>query len=258
MLKVHILGSGSKGNCSVIETPQMRIMVDVGLSSKRICQGLARVGLTARDIDAILLTHEHSDHICGLKVFSKQCHAPLYVSNLLKTELCYRLGDLNYVVFESGSSFYLGSILVQSFKVQHDCIDPVGYSFKIDDRQLAFVTDSGCVTNNIRQVVGASNFLYLESNYDNDMLLNHAERPMHLKQRIANNHGHLSNAQASALLAECHRPHLQQLVLAHLSDDCNTSELAVASMQAALQQSANTHVQLHCVSQKESLSLNIV
>ncbi len=233
---VTLLGSGSAGNSALVESSGARVLVDAGLNAKQITLRLAALGVEPGMLDAILLTHEHCDHVQGLRVFCKRTPVPVYCTPLTyerlgQTELA---GYKNVRKFVDGSEFSIGDMGVQAFRVTHDAVDPVGFVFHHAGRKLGFLTDLGHCSNLVRERVRGVNTLVIETNYDEKLLQNDTRRPWAVKQRITSRHGHLSNKMAATELAQLLEHGLERAVLGHLSRDCNTPELAVETVRAAL------------------------
>lgn len=210
-LHLHILGSGSKGNCALIEGPQGLIMVDDGLSRRETLKRMAELGLSADNVSALLITHEHSDHIKGLDVWCKHWHGPLFASRgtLSSKE---NLSHLPVEEFDPGDTLSIAGIHVQTYSTSHDVINPVGYRFDTleDCRVLA-----------------------LESNHDVTML-REGEYPRFLQERILSARGHLSNGQAAEAARELVTERTEQLIAMHISQDNNRPSLTVKSYAKAL------------------------
>lgn len=220
------------------------VLIDVGLSSRQIERRLGALGLAARDVAAILVTHEHSDHIAGLEGFSRSFKVPVYgTAETLKT-----LRDLPSAhVIAPLTEFRIEEFVFEAIPLSHDAVDPVGYCCSDDSGCLVQLTDLGCVTAEVRKAVRRADSLIIESNHDEDMLWG-SRYPWALKQRIASNHGHLSNKTAAELVASESAARLKTVVLAHMSENTNTPDLAFSMMQQYLQSArGQEHVPaLHC------------
>ncbi len=233
-----MLASSSAANSTLISSGGTQILIDVGLSCKRTFERLEGIGVDPQSIDAVCVTHEHSDHVAGLPVFSRKTDTMLYANSGTVQALEYKpkCVGLSWQVFQSGSKFQVGSLTVEPFLVPHDAYEPVG--FVVDDGQVrvGVVTDMGMATAVVRDRLSSCQVVVVESNYDDD-LLKGSERPWQLKQRIMGRQGHLSNIDAGELITEISNPDLKRVYLAHLSGDCNRPELAMSCTAEALKRS---------------------
>jgi len=233
--------SGSSGNCFLIRTAETTLLVDVGISGKQAAANLASLGLGLSDVDAVLITHEHSDHIKGIKVIAGKSGARLCMSKGTFSGIPCAKELCGVEFFTPGDSFEIGDIRIDSFPLSHDAAEPTGYSFKAFGRQISIVTDTGCVTKECRQQISTADILILESNHD-ESVLRMGRYPWFLKQRILSDKGHLSNeAAANALLDVLKEEALQQgsvksrlVLLAHLSQENNFPEMALQTMSNVL------------------------
>ncbi|MCB0318311.1 MAG: MBL fold metallo-hydrolase [Bdellovibrionales bacterium] len=217
-MRFSVLSSGSKANCTFLEAGNTRILIDCGLSAKQTELRLTSLGINPASIDAIILTHEHSDHIRGLSVFSRKWKTPIYANQATANFLKNVFAVEN---FESNSKFSLGSLLISSFSIIHDAHDPVAFCIESEGLKFSHATDLGKVTPQVRDALYFSNALVLESNHDVEMLET-CFYPWEVKQRISSNYGHLSNEQAGELLRDIYHPELLHLVLGHISENSNT------------------------------------
>ena len=251
-VKLTILGSGSAGNASYVETDETRVLVDCGFSPRQIRQRLATIGRTPENLTAILITHEHSDHIAGLVGIAEKLGIPVYCNRATKDEIVRTLeAHLDFRLFTAGGSFDVGDIAVETFSIPHDAQDPVGYLLRTSGGNLGFATDLGHVTKLVLERIRSANVLLLEANHDVKMLQDCQHRPWSLKQRILSRHGHLSNEAAADCTAEIMSGDLRHLYLGHLSRDCNKPELAFRVVQKRLQKIGAAHVQLTVTTQAE-------
>lgn len=231
-MTVTTLASGSSGNCILVCGGQTRLLVDAGISCRRIQQALAGLGLSAHDLTGVLITHEHADHIAGLATLFKRTHLPVWCSHGTGRQLEYRIAFLGEVLhtFAPGESFPLGELTVGSFPTLHDAAQSVGYTFSHGTRKAAVVTDLGTLTPDVLEGIRGAGLLVAEANYDPEMLEN-GSYPCFLKQRIRGERGHLSNADCARL---CARSGADTVVLAHLSAENNTPRLALETVRARL------------------------
>ncbi|MBU2702538.1 phosphoribosyl 1 [Sporomusaceae bacterium BoRhaA] len=233
-MEVHVLASGSSGNATYLQLGQARILVDAGISTRRIQQSLIKLGTSIAELDGILITHEHRDHIYGLETLMKKFHVPVYAT--AKTwdamYLKARLPD-NYCV-ELKPSFTVQDVCIEPFRISHDAADPVGYSIYGENMKCSMATDLGFVTEGVKQALALSDVLVLESNHDVKMLEN-GSYPWYLKKRILSNRGHLSNLDAGWLLTRLERKNHTHVFLAHMSKENNTPEVAKSTVCEVLQ-----------------------
>ncbi len=251
MIRLSVLASSSRGNASVISSGNTHLLVDAGISATRIRQGLAACGLSVPALSGIFITHEHKDHTAGLGILSKKDELHLYCSRYLAPDLKEMTARATFTYMEPGAAVRVGDFTITSFCVSHDAIDPVGYVFESGGVKLGYVTDTGCIKRGMKAVIAGVDGLYLESNYDPEML-ECSGRPPELIDRISGTWGHLSNEQAGDFVREIAHPGLRHLVLGHLSPECNTPALATANMQAVLEE-LQLPTRLHCAKQAEQL-----
>lgn len=252
MIRFAVLGSGSGGNSAVVECGEQRLLIDAGLSAKQLEIRLRLIGIEPSSLTGILLTHEHGDHVRGLKVFIKKYALPIYATP--QTAMMVRengIGKVLWKHFETGQTFTLDNTEIQSFAIQHDAVDPVGYVISHQQRRLGLVSDAGFITHSMRESLRELHGLFIEANYDDSLLEADTKRPWPIKQRISSRHGHLSNRQVGELLCEIAHPGFQQVVLGHLSSDCNQPEVALGHLKQCLMESGQSHVNLKCASQNE-------
>ncbi|HMP84808.1 MAG TPA: MBL fold metallo-hydrolase [Verrucomicrobiota bacterium] len=249
-VKLTILGSGSSGNCAYLETEDARILVDAGFSPRQIRQRLASIGRAPENLTAILVTHEHSDHIQGLAGIAGKLNIPIYCNRATRDEIVRILNmTFDFRLFTTGSSFDVGDVAVETFAIPHDAQDPVGFLIRTPSGNIGFATDLGHVTKLVTERTRAANALVLEANHDVKMLQECVRRPWSLKQRILSRHGHLSNEAAADCAVEIMSADLRHVYLGHLSRECNKPELARDVVQRKLDDIGATHVRLQITSQ---------
>ena len=235
MLRAATLASGSSGNCTVVSDGRVHILIDAGISARRIAQGLKGLGIELRHIAGVLITHEHIDHVAALPVLCRQTGAALFTAEGTACELCRKWEGLEdrFRVFMPGQRFALGEWEIGTFATSHDCACPAG--FYVDDgrRKLALCTDTGYVTPEAREGVRGAHTLIGEFNYDEKMLQT-GPYPAHLKARIRGARGHLSNEMGGELAAWAAQEGAERIVLAHLSKENNLPELALKAAETAL------------------------
>jgi phosphoribosyl 1,2-cyclic phosphodiesterase len=246
MLRFTILGSGSSGNCAYLETDNTRLLVDAGFSAKQIELRLGSIGRSIADVQAIFLTHEHGDHVCGLPVLAKRHNIPVYCNRLTAEYLNPQMnGFKSWRLFESGATLDLGDLKVNSFSVPHDAYDPVGFMFYHALGNIGFLTDLGYATRLVIERVRAARALVLEANHDLRLLQEDTKRPWSVKQRILSRHGHLSNDAAAEVAAEVVTEGMEDIYLGHLSSDCNNPLQARTTVGARLEAAGRPFVRLH-------------
>jgi phosphoribosyl 1,2-cyclic phosphodiesterase len=229
-LALQVLASGSKGNAVLVTSSKTRVLVDAGLSGKELARRMEQVGISARQLDALIVTHEHQDHVRGLGVLSRRFDLPVFLSRGTLENLPPGIGELAQShLFRDGTAFQIGDLQISPFAISHDAQDPVGMVIESGACRLGFCTDLGVVTQLVRTKLQGCQGLLLEANHDPELLIN-GPYPWHLKQRIRSRHGHLSNADACALLQELMHEGLQAVVLAHLSETNNRPDLVLQSL----------------------------
>jgi phosphoribosyl 1,2-cyclic phosphodiesterase len=249
-----MLGSGSAGNSALIATDHCTILVDGGLSARQIVLRLKQCGVAPEQLDGVLLTHEHGDHVCGLEVLCRRFDVPIY-ANPLTAEAVRCDGALhrhrNWRIFRTGSEFSICDILVQTFPVPHDAVDPLGFVFHAGSSSLGFITDLGYPTKMLVERLREVHTLVIETNHDEKLLQNDTHRPWPVKQRIQSRHGHLSNNAAAGVIEQLLPGKIERVVLGHLSRDCNTPELALGTVRASLARRGKIDMEVHCATQSD-------
>lgn len=221
------LASGSKGNCIYIGTPQTKILIDAGISGKAIKNKLAEINVDLADIDAVLISHEHTDHIQGLSTLAFKYGIPVFANTETAKGIVNHFGDCpSFKIFSTGETFAFGDFEIHPFSIQHDTMDPVAFTIHLENLKLGFCTDLGFVTTLVQKQLSDCDYLYVEANHQPAMV--HASsRPMVYKQRVLSRTGHLSNEACGQLLSHVALPRLKHVHLAHLSSECNNPETAL-------------------------------
>ncbi|HIE55105.1 MAG TPA: MBL fold metallo-hydrolase [Chromatiaceae bacterium] len=223
------LGSGSRGNATLIEGGGTRLLVDCGYSAREFEARCAELGVAAGDIDALLVTHEHGDHIRGVGALARKYGMPVWMTHgTFRNARCGDIPDLRLFGIHT-PPFVIGNLEVTPYAVPHDAREPSQFTFRHRECRFGMLTDAGSVTAHMIEVLGAMDALLLECNHDPQMLYN-GPYPPRLQARVGGAYGHLSNLQAAALLAAIGEQKLQHLVLAHLSEKNNHPELAEAAV----------------------------
>jgi phosphoribosyl 1,2-cyclic phosphodiesterase len=248
-LRVCILGSGSKGNSTVVATETTRVLVDAGLNRRETFARLADVGERTDGFDAILISHEHSDHVAGLRLLAIDWKVPIYITRPTHQVISWDRKICAFELFTAGEKFTVGDIEVTTFSIPHDAIDPVAFTLESQGVKIGVITDLGYVHEVVKQRVKGCHCLIFESNHDLDML-KVGPYPWPIKQRVMSRHGHLSNLATADFLTEDFDGGAQVLVLAHLSETNNHPEIArITAEQALAQRTGGEKTKLHVASQ---------
>jgi len=223
----QIIASSSSGNCSLLQCANKKILIDAGITLKALREYLSELNLKVEDIDAIFITHEHSDHCKMLGTLSKFPHINVFASETTAEMILSSMpaaSKLKWKIFYSSTSFQYEDILVDTVSLPHDASETVSYKFSYAGKSLTWATDLGHLTDKIKITAKTSDILVLESNYDSEMLDN-SDRPYNLKKRIRGTHGHLSNEDCFAFLNEIDFEKFHKVYLAHISKQCNDVEI---------------------------------
>ena len=231
MIKISPLFSGSRGNCTLIQSGGVNVLLDAGFSCKSIVNALAERGLEPKDVTAIVITHEHADHVGALPLWSKSYPTPVYAPAAIADYVRQRVYFCE--VREITGSFAIGRFSVDVFECSHDALGCCGYRFVDGDSSFASVTDTGCPTDKLVEFLAPCQAVMLESNHDVNMLVK-GDYAYQLKRRILSDFGHLSNAQTAEVVQKLARSRVKTIILAHLSEKNNTKELAFNATVEAL------------------------
>ena len=223
MLELCTLASGSSGNSLLVTDGRTHVLVDAGISCRRICTGLKELGVEPTELAGVLITHEHSDHISGLTTLTKQLKLPVYASPGTGRQLCYRIAFLEELLrpVAPGEGFSVGGLAIESFPTSHDAAESVGYALSAGGRKAAVVTDLGYVTEAVLRGIRGADLLVAEANHDVEWVQS-GPYPYHLKARILGDRGHLSNEAGAELAWTAVEGGARTVVLAHLSHENNT------------------------------------
>lgn len=225
-MKLCVLASGSKGNSTYIESHQSKILIDIGMSCLYIEKALDNIGVRPREIQGILITHTHSDHINGLRVFLKKYHTMLYITEKIYIDLCSQMEIENYVLIDK--EFNLNNINIEVIKTSHDAEDSNGYIIQDESSSLVYITDTGYINRKYHEKLSNKNYYVIESNHDVELLMN-GSYPYHLKQRILGDRGHLSNKSCADYMAKFIGDNTKGVTLIHLSEENNRKEIAYST-----------------------------
>lgn len=252
-MQITTLASGSTGNCSLICQGNTRILLDAGISCKRIREGLLQENVRPGELDAVFITHEHSDHISGLRVLEKNFPVPVYTTLpvIHMLEKTYPELKIPFHEIETGNPFSLGEISVTAFHVPHDAADCVGFRFA-GDAVLGYATDCGCITEEVVQGLAGADIAMIEANHDITML-REGMYPYYLKRRILSDRGHLSNESCAELAGILLRQGTRSFILGHLSRNNNTVSAALGTVSAAL---PDVNVQLQAAPMAGNLTVS--
>ena len=249
-MKVIVLSSGSKGNTTYIETQTTKILIDIGNTCKYITEKLSTIGVTLGEINAILITHTHTDHIKGLKTFTNNYSAPIYITEKMHPKIPY---VKQYKYIES-SLITIRDIKINIIKTSHDAEDSVGYIINNNDKSIVYITDTGYINKKHHPMLSNRDIYIMESNHDVEML-NNGPYPFPLRQRILSDKGHLSNHGSAKYIGDFVGPKTTNIVLAHLSHENNTPELAKETLLAKLQELNMTQIHIDIALQDQETEI---
>lgn len=236
-IRFSVLASGSTGNATVIQHEEATLLIDAGLSAKKVIELLAKKDVAPTDLNGILITHEHSDHIKGVGALSRKHCIPVYANEKTWVELDRLIGDVPpdcRKVLETGGTVSFGAFTAESFGISHDAAEPVGYCFYDGERKLGVATDLGYVSAKVRDKLADSDVLVIEANHDTEMLRT-GRYPWNIKRRILSDLGHLSNDAAGELLCQLASAKLKRVYLAHLSLEHNLLDLAKLTVNSVVE-----------------------
>ncbi len=238
MLNFCSLYSGSTGNCLLVSSEDTNILIDAGVSQKKILEALESINIDINSINGILVTHEHSDHILSIGGLSKKYNIPVYVNKeTLAAMPCQaeKIADDNKKIFKVESDFEIGSLKIHPFSIPHDAANPCGFNVYKDNKKISIATDIGHIENSLLDELKKSSFIMLESNYDPE-ILRLCHYPYKLKQRISGEKGHLSNSSAGKTISSLIPEGLDKVMLGHLSKENNFPELAYKTVTEEIEQ----------------------
>lgn len=230
-MKVCVLSSGSKGNCTYIETKNHKILIDIGTSCLYIEKSLKDINVLPQEIDTILITHAHVDHVSGLKVFAKKYHPNIYLTPIILEEINLILDNINFI----DDKVELDGTVIYAIKTSHDTKDSNAYIIEEGNSSVVNITDTGYINEKYFNILKNRSIYVFESNHDVEMLMNNTHYPHHIKNRIMGDKGHLSNKDSAYYLSQFIGNDTKKVILAHLSEQNNKPELALTTLQSNLQ-----------------------
>ena len=229
-MKACVLSSGSKGNCTYVETKNHKILIDIGTSSLYVEKSLKSIGVNPEDIDIVLVTHAHIDHVTGIKVFSKKYNPLVYISEKILKESNIKIENIS-----SEEEINIDSdIKIKSIRLSHDVDDIKGYVIEEDDTSMVYITDTGYINESNFDYIKNKNLYVFESNHDVEKLMNNPKYPHHTKIRILSDKGHLSNKDSAYYLSRLIGDNTKYVILAHISEQNNTEDLALETLKETL------------------------
>ena len=231
-MRLSVLASGSKGNSTYIESTNTKVLVDLGMTCLYIDTKLNNLNINPDDIDAIILTHTHVDHINGLKVFVKKHNTKVYLTEKMLKDINEIFELKNYEIIKD--DFKINDLEIEVFKTSHDASDSNGYIFKENDKSLVYITDTGYINRKYKEKLTNKNIYIMESNHDIKML-QEGKYPYHLKQRILSDRGHLSNEMSAKYLSEFIGKNTKNIILIHLSHENNDPDIALSTLKNKLE-----------------------
>jgi len=247
---VSVLASGSKGNCTYLETNNHKCLIDVGMNYKYISAKLEEIGVDIKDIDTILITHAHTDHINGLKKVVKDVNPKIYLTEKMLNELGYEIENCNLI----SDDFVLDDLNIEIVKLSHDADDINGYILSSNDKSIVYITDTGYINVKNHKKLKNKNLYIMESNHDVNLLMK-GKYPYHIKMRILGDKGHLSNKDSANYLSNFIGDNTKYIILAHLSHENNNPELALNNLKEVLKEKNINNPDIIIATQEERTEL---
>ena len=252
-ITLSVLASGSRGNSIYLETAGVRLLIDMGLSGRETERRLATVGASPRDLDGILLSHEHLDHVRGVGSFARKYKIPVYLNQLTRAHLPEQVGQLGErEEFVTGKSFSVKDTTIHPFTLSHDAADPVGFALVNGSVKVGICTDLGAATNLVRRHLEHCSILVVEANHDVEMLKD-GPYPWPVKQRIKSRFGHLSNEQSVKVISQVFSEDLQEVIFAHVSETNNSSEMVLQTFTNMLPSQMRDRLRITLASQHQPM-----
>ncbi len=248
MMKVSVLASGSEGNCTYVETIKHKVLIDIGMNVKYITEKLAELDVNPQEIDLVLISHVHNDHVSALNNFIKKYKPTICLSQSMFLELESIKDYENIIIYDDQMVF--DNLTIQVFKTSHDTNDSRGFVLTSDNSSLVYVTDTGYINYKHFDLLKNKNMYIFESNHDAEMLLN-SKYPAWLKKRVVGDKGHLSNKDSSIYLSKLIGDNTKKIILAHLSKDNNTEEIALKTIEEVFLEYQIPFKNIECAKQRE-------
>lgn len=248
MMKVKVLASGSKGNCTLIQTQKLKILIDMGVTYQYLASELEQVNLSPKDLDMVLITHTHNDHIKGLASLVSKTNLKVYALEAMEEELSKKIPKENIFIYDN--PLILEDLYIHLIKISHD-VEGVGFLIEEGKHSLVYITDTGYINEKYFPLLKNKEVYIIESNHDEEMLME-GPYPYILKQRVISDKGHLSNETTANYLLEVVGNKTKKIILAHISENNNTEELALNTTKNLLEQN-NIHKEILVAKQYESL-----
>lgn len=248
MMKVSVLASGSEGNCTYVETIKHKVLIDIGMNVKYITEKLAELDVNPQEIDLVLISHVHNDHVSALNNFIKKYKPTICLSQSMFLELESIKDYENIIIYDDQMVF--DNLTIQVFKTSHDTNDSRGFVLTSDNSSLVYVTDTGYINYKHFDLLKNKNMYIFESNHDAEMLLN-SKYPAWLKKRVVGDKGHLSNKDSSIYLSKLIGDNTKKIILAHLSKDNNTEEIALKTIEEVFLEYQIPFKNIECARQRE-------
>ncbi len=251
-MELCTIASGSSGNCTYIATDKTKVLVDIGISGKKTIAGLQNLGVNPQHIEAILITHEHGDHIKGVGIFSRKFDTPIYATEktwdiIDEKQLLGKVEPHNKKILVAEQILLIGNLKIKPYPISHDAVEPVGFLFYFNNKKIALFTDTGVVDQKLLEEIKDCDGVLMEFNYDKSML-EVGSYPYNLKRRILSDFGHLCNDTAAKVLVNIYHSNLRWVILGHLSKENNVPDLAYITAKNALEENniqIDKDIQIH-------------
>lgn len=246
-MKINVIASGSKGNCTCIEESGQTIIIDAGISLKRVEQAMSK---DCKGVIGVLVTHEHWDHVNSLRIVCNKFNTKAFMTSKTYSKLSKEQKAIEYEAVKPNCTFKLGVFEITPVSVFHDAIDPIGFIIKVNDKKIVYITDTGYVHSSLLKAISNAECYILESNHDPDVLMN-SNRPFELIRRVLGDRGHLCNMDSAALLTEVIGDKTEYIIHAHISEECNNKDILVNTMKEVFEEAGLDYnkFKTHCAEQ---------